>query len=1199
MKTELLAATLAVLLPVLAAAAPLEEGLQLMSEKRYPEAVVKLELAQHSDPGSSNVLLNLGWAYWHDRRIDDAWRVGSTLVKLDPQNKTFQMFLANTEIEKKDYAGAVERMNRALKLAPEDRDVTMVLARALFLSGRENEAMDLTDKVLARSPDDTGVEYRKATFLSDMGRKKEALAALDKLLAADPENPAFRRGRAKILSELGREAEAKAEWEEITRKRQDAGSLMNLGWAYWKEKDYDAAWQVATLLVKLDDKNASFLRFMANMEIERMNYAEALRVAQKALSLAPGDRDVELTLSKAYFRMQREKEAMDILQKLIARYPDDPAVRYRWAEFLGRTGRHDESLYSFDRLIKEFPTNDAYRMNRAQVYYDMGRFDAAVAEWETAASEKTPNAAALRLVRDDAFNKRDWERAAEWQKKIIAESPRDPSGWEKLSRIYDLMKDEPKALDAAEQGIAVDPIAINNYYLAAQALAVMENWPAAKKAYEDIIDRNPNSIRAFDGLSYVLEAQGDYRAALKAVRRIEVLTAPTVSPFLEIHRARLLADWGKFSQAHALLRKLAADRRAVIPVLLYHGISRFDRSDAMPAATLRRQLLLLKDKGYHSVTVTDLDKILRGEAPLPEKPLVITFDDGRTDSFENADPILKETGFRATMFVHVSKLRKPHFHASPEEIARWQANGRWDMQAHGYEAHDPMPLDAYGRKGHFLPNRKWLNDLNRLETLPEYRARVAGDYEKARKGVEEIVPNHSVIAFAYPYGDYGQNDYSNTPESAAINHGLVRKNFHLAFVQEQYGMNTVDSNPTDLRRFEVPKYMTAEQLSAHLVLNVPNIQARMLEAELWIRADQVGRAEGIYAQLRDEAVDEPRVWADEGVAFQKAGDISYAQNLFSQAERLEPDQEGPAGELDRKLVAQAEHAASPIGSLELQAFSDSNTNSIEKAFVRGAGVVKTVRLSGWVAEDRYADNLVPGGNTPAILAQEGGVEARWFATRSLDLDAFYARRQFTQGFIGSADNYSVAGGYQVLPQLKLALRDGMGDVETSSAIRANRKFHSDGAGAVWDPALNWKGNADYDRTWYNDANAEDELRLRVTKRFSERVAVGAAYYHGDSRFDAEPAYYTPRGLNQYTGVLTLNQMFGEVNPRTGLSLAEAMIQYEGGYGFQPSGSRGVQSVHALVTCRPADRVSLSLDGQYSQSPTYSSRRVDASASFTF
>jgi tetratricopeptide (TPR) repeat protein len=1232
MRNKILAAALLALAPALSFAAAFEEGVQLLSEKKYPEAVSRLELAAHAAPGSPEVLLNLGWAYWHAQRLDDALRVGATLVKLDPENRSFLIFLANTNIDRGDYPAAEELARRALARTPQDHDASLVLARALlldgkapqglallsdilvrfpddqaaslalgkalFAGGRAREAVEVLDRVLALHPDDRDAIYRKAVFSAELGRRREALASLDRLLAADPSNSAYRHSRAKILSEMGREDEAKREWEGLARGEPDVQSLMNLGWIYWREKDFDAAWEIGSTLLKLDDKNPAFLRFMANMEIERMNYGEGLRLAQEAARLAPGDRDAELTQAKALFRMQRIREAMVILQRLVAQFPDNVAVQARWAEFLGRTGRYDDSLPYFDRLIKEEPANEAYALQRAAVLYDKGDFDGALAAWNALALKNHPNIAAVKRLRDDSFNKKDWPGAVAWQEKIIADDPSDPLAWEKLSKIYTAMNLAPQALLAAERAIAADPLSTPAYFMKSDSLVHMQDWPAAQASYEEIVRDQPNSLMAYDGLSYMLDVQGDYRDSLKIVSRMENLSAPFESPFHEIHRASLLANMGHFRRARRILERLE-NGPTPIPILLYHGLSPYDRSDSIPQESLRRQLAAVKKAGYQAITAAELDRIFRGKTRLPKKPILITFDDARTDTFENADPVLKELGLRATMFVHVSKLRKPYFHASPEDIRKWRATGRWDMQAHGYEAHDPMPLDGFGRKGHFFPNRRWLAAAGRLETLAEYRMRVGGEYEKAKKGVEDIVEGDEIVAFAYPYGDYGQNDYSNTPEAAPINRELVRKSFHLAFVQGQHGFNTLASNPLDLERFEVTRDMTADQLMSHLALNDPRVQAELLEAQMWVQAGQLGRAHALYDDLAAKGVEDARVWADEGVAFQKGGDIAYAQNLFSRAASQETDTEGLGAVQDKNLLAQAAHTAAPTAAVEIQEFTDSDTNRITKEFVRGGGVIKNLRLGGWLAHGDYSDRLNPSAILPHIHSEEGGVQLDWFPLRSLELDGLYVRRAFTDGASGFADNYSAAAGWQLLPSLKLNARDGMGNVETADAIVNGIKFHSDGGGAVWDPALTWTASADYDQERYNDDNREQDLRLRLTKRFSDRVAFGVAYYNGDSTQDREPLYYTPRALNQYTGVLTLNQVFGSVNPRTGLAPAEAQVQYEGGYGFQTAGSSFVNSVKGVLTLRPLDPVALTLDAQYAQSPLYISRTFDAALKVSF
>lgn len=1179
-------------------AVPESRGAQLMAESRYSEAIPHLEREVRADPGSPSLLLNLGWSYWHARRIGDAWRIASTLVKLDPGNRTFLIFMANTNIEMGSYHEAARLMRRALRSAPGDRDASMVLARALFRTGRRKEAMEIVETLIARFPDDDAARYRKAVFLSDMGRRREALDLLEALLAKTPDEASYRRSRARLLAEMGRRREAKEEWLSLTRRALDAQSLMNLGWSYWRESNLDAAWEIAVALVKLDDKNPAFLRFMANLEMERQNDENALRLAERTVRLAPEDQDAALTLSKALFRMQRVAEATAVLEKQIARHPDSVAVQYRWAELLAGSQRHAEALNYYDRLIKADPANETYRANRAAVLYEMGRYDEALAEWRARAELPTPDLAAIVRLRDDAVNRRAWGEAAGWQTRLVEADPRDPAGWETLSRLFFDGKLPFKALWAVERAIASDPVLINPYYLKAEILESMEDWGAAAIAYDEILRRNPNSVRAYEGMSYIMEARRDHAGALRNMDRAEALTAADPSPYLVLHRARVLADSGKTGKAHRLLTRLEADPQPVIPVILYHGLARGERGDSIPASVFRAQMKALKEKGYRTVTVTQLAAALRGKAKLPEKPLLVTFDDGRVDSFTLADPVLKETGFVATMFVHVSRLRRPYFHSGREDIARWHATGRWDLQAHGSQAHDPLSIDGFGRRGHFLPNRKWLAAERRLETLAEYRARIENDYIEAKRGVEEIVPGHKVVGFAFPFGDYGQNDYSNTPEAAGLNQALVRKEYDVAFVQTPQGVNYLSSNPTDLRRFSVPRHMSAGGLVSRLALSDARVQSRLHHAQLWMRAGQTGRGKAVFAELDAMGLgDEPQVMAERAIALQRSGDVSYARELFTRAAEREADPDGPVAVRNRARMAQAVRDAGPAAGAEFQRFTDSDSNAITKVLLRGSGPAGPVRLEGWAGSGDYSDRRDPSSPAPAIRSVEGGVGARWFASRSVELAGSYTRRNYDRD-AGSADDYAASASWQAIPALLLSVRDGLGAVETAAGIRAGRRFRSDGGGLTWDPALNWRVNADFDQSRYNDSNRTQDLRLRVTNYLTQRFALGAVFYHREAR-RVSPEYYTPLRLNQYTGVVTVTEPFGPVSPRTGLARAVAQLQYEAGYGVQDSGSRRAHSVRAELGLNLGDRASLRLTGQYSQSPTYTSRRGDAALSVRF
>ncbi len=95
-----------------------------------------------------------------------------------------------------------------------------------------------------------------------------------------------------------------------------------------------------------------------------------------------------------------------------------------------------------------------------------------------------------------------------------------------------------------------------------------------------------------------------------------------------------------------------------VPILMYHYIStppadadkyRTDLSVAPDA--FREQMAYLADNGFETVDFYDLSLAITDKRSLPEKPVIITLDDGYRDNFENAFPILQEFGLSATFFI--------------------------------------------------------------------------------------------------------------------------------------------------------------------------------------------------------------------------------------------------------------------------------------------------------------------------------------------------------------------------------------------------------------------------------------------------------------------------------------------------------------------------------------------------------------------
>ena len=100
----------------------------------------------------------------------------------------------------------------------------------------------------------------------------------------------------------------------------------------------------------------------------------------------------------------------------------------------------------------------------------------------------------------------------------------------------------------------------------------------------------------------------------------------------------------------------------LVPILLYHSVSDQPSSHirrfALTPDAFRRHLARIVEHRRTPLMLSDfVDRAHHGTAELPERPIVITFDDGYADVYENALPALLEFGMPATLYVTTGYLR--------------------------------------------------------------------------------------------------------------------------------------------------------------------------------------------------------------------------------------------------------------------------------------------------------------------------------------------------------------------------------------------------------------------------------------------------------------------------------------------------------------------------------------------------------------
>ncbi|MGI6091597.1 MAG: polysaccharide deacetylase family protein [Veillonellaceae bacterium] len=218
-----------------------------------------------------------------------------------------------------------------------------------------------------------------------------------------------------------------------------------------------------------------------------------------------------------------------------------------------------------------------------------------------------------------------------------------------------------------------------------------------------------------------------------------------------------------------------------VPILAYHRV----RDDAdiysVSQAQFEEQMKYLADKGYTAVSLAQLIDAAEGKSKLPNKPVVITFDDGYADNLLAALPILEKYRLKATVFV-ISRSVGQENYLTWEQIK--------ELQARSTEI------------GSHTASHVALSTLGRQQRESEVRISKAVLEEKLGTPINFI---------AYPYGAYD----AELP-------GILQQAGYRGACTGVAGLNFAAANPYLLKRVNVlqPKYglweFKARLLRAHI-----------------------------------------------------------------------------------------------------------------------------------------------------------------------------------------------------------------------------------------------------------------------------------------------------------------------------------------------------------------------------------------------
>ena len=203
------------------------------------------------------------------------------------------------------------------------------------------------------------------------------------------------------------------------------------------------------------------------------------------------------------------------------------------------------------------------------------------------------------------------------------------------------------------------------------------------------------------------------------------------------------------------------------PILEYHMVTENPHPDAkpyvVPPEDFAEQLDYLAEEGYTTITPQDYARARKGKQQLPEKPIILSFDDGYEDNWRVVLPMLEERGMKAVFYMVTNSIGKPGY-------LTW--DNLFDMERRGMEigSHtaNHLPLTT-------LSPEKQREELRLSKLMLEW------------KGMKTI------YSFSYPNGSYNAGVVA-----------MLAEEEYLTAVTGEAGLNTLETNPYLLRRVNIP-----------------------------------------------------------------------------------------------------------------------------------------------------------------------------------------------------------------------------------------------------------------------------------------------------------------------------------------------------------------------------------------------------------
>lgn len=298
-------------------------------------------------------------------------------------------------------------------------------------------------------------------------------------------------------------------------------------------------------------------------------YQKALDAIEYSLTMHPDDTDM-LTLKGTLLiesgQIQKAKELVDSILET-----DDYNVKYLKASLhIKEKDLEAAKCMLFDMTNDEADINDDTYLDAAYLFMD-NKYPSEALEWFEKALEINPhNMMAQQDYAECCFRSHQLERAILWYNKALDENPYSTECWFGLGKSYSIKGDSPKAIEALDFVLTIEPNHIMAILLKAHVYFQMGNYEESSRLFSKYIALHPNEGYAYYMIGICHYSINEFEKALKYFHKsIEIEPYPnTYTANLYQNIAICNLETGRYEAAISAIDKAIENSNEIDPELL-------------------------------------------------------------------------------------------------------------------------------------------------------------------------------------------------------------------------------------------------------------------------------------------------------------------------------------------------------------------------------------------------------------------------------------------------------------------------------------------------------------------------------------------------------------------------------------------------------------------------------------------------------